>query len=285
LNKMLTAPDNHRSSVTWCVVILLLILRIPYSITIIYFLPIENQNGAAIYEVGTYLLIAFLIWWEQDDLLKFHIDTPALLMILLLRPAQTLILAHWHVDAPMAFPSLPSLIIWTISIILIISLWRSGYKITGFTRSTAGWLIFGVLLGICISIAENVSVFRSMLSNTDSFPPSVLASGSINILYHLGFAPINEEPLFRGFLWGMLRQLKLSDGWILVIQTLLFSSAHVYFANQYPLMFWVYIPIAAITFGLLTLHSRSIGPAILTHGLINGSAYVVVAGIVSFMHR
>lgn len=275
---------NHHSTIAWIILILLLILRIPYSIAIIYFLPIENQNGAAIYEVGTYLLMAFFIWWEMDNLLQFHIDTLALLMILLLRPIQTLILAHWQVDAPMAFPSLPSLTIWAISIVLIIALWRSGYKITGFTRSTIGWLALGILLGICLSIAENFSVFRSMLSNTDSFPPSVLASGSLNILYHLGFAPINEEPLFRGFLWGMLRQLKLNDGWILVIQTLLFTSAHVYFANQYPLMFWVYIPVAAISFGILTMRSRSISSAILTHGLINGSAYVVVAGILASIH-
>ncbi len=41
-------------------------------------------------------------------------------------------------------------------------------------------------------------------------------------------------------------------------------------------MFWVYIPAIAILFGWLTLRSRSIAPAILAHGMINGSVYVLI---------
>ena len=104
----------------------------------------------------------------------------------------------------------------------------------------------------------------------------VLYSTSLNLVYHLGFAPINEEPLFRGFLWGYLRQLPWKESWILFFQAFLFTSAHVYYATQFPLRFWILIPLAGLLFGLLTWRSRSISPTILAHGLVNGSVYLPI---------
>ena len=108
----------------------------------------------------------------------------------------------------------------------------------------------------------------------------VLSSSSLNLLYHLGFAPINEEPLFRGFLWGYLRQLHWKEIWILLFQTVLFTSAHIYVAKQFPLMFWVFIPTAAILFGILAWRSRSITPAIFAHAMVNGSVYFLIIVLV-----
>ena len=108
----------------------------------------------------------------------------------------------------------------------------------------------------------------------------VLSSSSLNLLYHLGFAPINEEPLFRGFLWGYLRQLHWREIRILLFQTTLFTSAHFYLAKQFPLMFWVFIPSVAILFGLMTWRSRSIAPAIFAHAMVNGSVYFLIIVLV-----
>ena len=277
---MLETPSagRHRQ-IFWSVLGLLLFLRIPYTLAIIYFLPIENQNGAAVYEVGTYFLTAFLIWWERENLANLHIDTTALLLIIFLRPIQTLILAYWKVETPLVFPGWPSLLIWIIAIGLGLALWQSGFKSTRISFLTLAWLSFGLLIGAVTSIAENFSSFQSMVTHPRAFSSAVLLSTSLNLFYHLGFAPINEEPLFRGFLWAALRQLKWKDGWILVFQAVLFTSAHVYFAGQYPFMFWVFIPAAALLFGWLTLRSRSIAPAMLAHGMINGSVYLWLVSI------
>jgi len=282
MTKSQTVAHEHHRRVTWFVLIMLLFLRIPYTIAIIYFLQIENQYGAAVYEVCTYILTAFLIWWERGGLAEFNIDKSALVMILLFRPFQTLILSYWRVESPLVFPGFPSLMIWAASIALGVSVWRSGVKFTHLTASTWMWLGIGIGAGICVSILENFASFRSILSsNQSAFFPLVVKSTSLNLLYHLGFAAINEEPLFRGFLWGVLRQRKWNEGWILIFQTILFTCAHVYFAKQFPLLFWVFIPGAALLFGLLTMGSRSISPAILAHGMINGSAYVLAAGLFS----
>jgi membrane protease YdiL (CAAX protease family) len=248
---------------------------------IIYFLPIEDQNGGTIYEVSTYLLIAFLIWWERDNLADFHMDKSALILILLFRPVQTLILTYWKVESPLVFPSIPSLMIWTASVTLAISLWRGWVKIPRISAAMWSWLVIGFFAGVCVSILENFASFQSILSNDGHLFSLIAKSASLNMIYHLGFAPINEEPVFRGFLWGVLRARKWKEGSILIFQTILFTSAHLYFAKQYPLMFWVFIPAAALLFGVLTMRSRSISPAMLAHGMINGSAYVLAAGLMS----
>jgi membrane protease YdiL (CAAX protease family) len=269
-------PSSSHQKIFWLLLTVLLLLRIPFTIAIIYFMPIDDERGAAIYEVGTYLLLALLIWWERGKLADFHIDRTALYFIIFLRPLQTLILAYWQVDSPLAFPKPHALIIWIIAIGLMIFIRPSRLP-----ALTWGWLCFGVITGICISIAQNLRVFPSMLASSPS--SAALLSASLNLLYHLGFAPVNEEPLFRGFLWGALRDQKWKDGWILIFQGVLFTSAHVYFASQYPFQFWVFIPAMGLLFGWLTLRSRSVTPSMLAHGLINGSVYLLIAGFMSLV--
>jgi membrane protease YdiL (CAAX protease family) len=270
-------------SIGWSILIVLLLLRIPYTIAIIYLLPIENQSGAAIYEVSTYFLICFLIWWEYGRLKEFHIDQSSLLLIILVRPIQTLILNYWGVDSPLAFPHPLGLALWAISLGVMVALWRRGFKPAHINSRSLTWLVLGLLVGIGMSIAENLRTFRSMLYivhplQTQLTP--VLYSTSLNVLYHLGFAPINEEPLFRGFLWGYLRHLKWKEHLIWSFQAVLFTVAHLYLAGQFPLTFWVFIPTAGLVFGLMTWRSRSIAPAMLAHAMINGSVYLLIVIVI-----
>ncbi len=276
-----SVPERRPQQIGWLILTLLLLLRIPYTIAIIHFIPIENQNGSAAYEVSTYFLICFLIWWERKNLTKFHIGTSALFLIIFIRPIQTLILRYWEVDSPLAFPQPFGWALWIISLGLILALWSSGFRPTRVTARSLLWIFAGLFIGIFLSITENFQTFRSMLYNAYSTHPqtqltTVLYSTSLNVLYHLSFAPINEEPLFRGFLWGYLRQFKWRESLIWLFQTLLFTSAHIYLARQFPVMFWIFIPVAGLLFGLLTWRSRSIAPAILAHGVVNGSIYVLI---------
>jgi membrane protease YdiL (CAAX protease family) len=268
----------------WTVLVILLLLRIPYTIFIIYFLPIENQIGAAIYEISTYSLTAFLIWWERERLADFNIDTPALFLIIFFHPIQTLILNYWKVESPLALPRPLGWLLWIISIGLLIALLKSGFKPLRLSTRSLTWIAIGLFLGLGISVLENARPFFAALgsSNTSVSFKSVISSAPV-LLYHIGFAPINEEPLFRGFLWGYLRQQKWKVGWILVFQAVLFTCAHVYFASHYPLMFWLFIPGAAILLGVLTWRARSIAPAIITHGLINGSVYVLLLNFLALL--
>lgn len=268
---------NHQR-ITLLVLIILLLLRIPYVILVTYLMPVEDQRGGAVYEVGTYLLIAILIWWERSQLAKFHMDMLALVFILVFRPLQTLILNHWKVDSPLTFPNPAALIIWGISLGLILLLWRSGFKPKRIQNIDLAWLGIGLFAGLVFSILENPKPFQS--SFTNSHLPStrflsMLASTGTIFFYHAGFAAVNEESLFRGFLWGSLRERKWREVWIWLFQAALFTCAHVYFAGQYPLLFWIYIPLAALLLGWLAWCSRSIAGSILAHAMINASTYIV----------
>ena len=274
---------TQRQRLGWFLLVILLLLRIPYTIAIIYILPIENQNGAAVYELGTYLLMALLIWWEREQLNEFHLDSSALFLIICFRPLQTLILSYWHVDSPLAFPRPLGLALWVISIGLLTALIRSGFTPSRFSYRASLWLFIGLLAGAGLSITEERQSFWSTLNHGDSSQAGltpVLFSTTLNLLYHLGFAPINEEPLFRGFLWGYLRQLKWKEIVIWLFQAVLFTSAHLYLIEQFPWMFWVFVPLAGLLFGLLTWRSRSIAPAMLAHALVNGSVYLLIAVLI-----
>jgi membrane protease YdiL (CAAX protease family) len=275
----LAAGKRHRG-IAWFLLGLLLLLRIPFTIAIIYIQPIENQSGATLYEVSTYLLTAFLIWWERAHLVKYHIDSSALFLIVFFRPLQTLILWDWKVDSPLAFPRPAACLLWAIAIALILALWRGGFRPRDITVHSLAWLGTGILVGMLMSILENLTTFQSMLvyaRSPEASSSSVVVSSGLNLLYHLGFAPINEEPLFRGFLWGYLRQESWNERWIWLFQALLFTLAHVYLAQQFPLAFWVFIPGAALVFGALAWRSRSISPAIFAHAMINGSVYLLIS--------
>jgi membrane protease YdiL (CAAX protease family) len=259
----------------------LLILRIPFVIGIIHFLPIDQQWGGTVYEVSAYLLTAFLIWWERARLADYHLDDASLALLILCRPLQTVILARWGVDSPLALPRLAGILIWAIAAGLAVALIRGGNRPARVGRRTAGWLAIGLLAGLIFSVLENLRPFQALLQERGSGAVGfggVLASAAITFFYHLGFAPIIEEPLFRGFLWGALRRAGWRESRVLFFQAGLFTLAHVYFAAAYPLRFWIGIPAAGLLFGLLAWRSRSLAPGMFAHAAINASAYVILLG-------
>ncbi len=272
----------HRKT-AWAAIALLLILRIPFSVFITYAYPNGEQWGPTIFQVGTYLLIVFLIWWEREILADFHVDMLALIMILIFKPAQTLILRYLGIDIPLAFPRPAGLLIWAIAIGLIIALWRSGYKPARIGLSSLGWLAAGLMFGFVISALPDLDVFQSNanLGGRDySSLSAVTRSTGLAFMYQLGFAAISEEPLFRGFLWGYLRRLGWREIYVWLAQAALFMSAHLYFKDAVPFNFWIAVPAGGLLFGLLAWRSRSIVPGMMAHAAYNAGVYVILMKLI-----
>jgi membrane protease YdiL (CAAX protease family) len=91
----------------------------------------------------------------------------------------------------------------------------------------------------------------------------------------LVIAAIPEEPLFRGFLWGVLKRYKWRDVWILFFQAGLFLFGHIYYYGGMPISFWVVVPTGGIILGILAWKSRSITTSMTAHAFINAIAQVV----------
>ncbi len=270
------SPALLHLRIGWLVLAMLLLLRIPYSVLLTYASADNTGWGPAGFQLGTYLLVVFLIWWERNDLSAVHIDTLAIALIIVFEPAQTVILRYWHIDTPLTFPHPAGLLMWAASIILLVALWRSPHKPAPIYGISLAWLAGGFLAGLLFSAVPNIDAF---LRIQDIVPvPSLAASTAVAFFYQIGFAAVSEEPLFRGFLWGYLRRLGWREPWVWLGQALLFMLAHIYFINALHAQFWAAVPAAALILGLFAWRSRSIAPGMLAHAAYNAGAYVILLG-------
>jgi membrane protease YdiL (CAAX protease family) len=76
-------------------------------------------------------------------------------------------------------------------------------------------------------------------------------------------APICEEIVYRGLLWGALERIGANRWWAFGLTTLLFALAHFEFTRT-PLLLVVAVPI-----GLARLYSEGLGASIVAHQVNN----------------
>ncbi len=269
----------------------LLFLRLPFFTGITSFTSVNPYLLSPVFELSTYLLTVSLIWWERARLADFHIDTLAIAIIIFLKPIETLILATFQNSIgtilPLAFPRIPSLVIWITAIGLLLALLHQQPKVFNIQRKTIIWLIIGVLAGIVTAtlLAYPLSFQIEGNNHPDTLPPFNLDLIFIQgFVYQLGFAAVTEEPLFRGFLWGYLRKARWREVWIWLFQAGLFWLGHIYYLNKSPILFWLIVPINALVFGILAWRSRSIATSMVVHAIGNGLTFYLANVILFYRH-
>jgi hypothetical protein len=279
MNTIPVVSSSHSRShkiVGWSLVIGLLLLRIPLLGFVTLFAKYDWVDP--VFEIGTYFLTACLIWWERDRLADFHIDTLAVSIIILFKPVQTLILALFGMTGyPLAFPRWGGILIWMIAAALCIALWVSRPRMARISRSSFGWFGLGLLAGLFTAVVLGYP----MSFQVDDVPaslPDILPSLFMilrGVFYQLGYAAVTEEPLFRGFLWGYLRKAGWKNVWIWLFQTGLFMLAHIYYINQFPISFWILVPVDTLVLGALAWRSKTIASSMGAHAMMNASGYTI----------
>jgi membrane protease YdiL (CAAX protease family) len=89
-------------------------------------------------------------------------------------------------------------------------------------------------------------------------------------------AIVFEEFLFRGFLWGYLRNKGMGEWLILLIQAIFFwMSHHKYLLAQNFYFFWIPLPLAAVLLGYLVLKSKSLTSSSVAHFLFNFTTAII----------
>jgi membrane protease YdiL (CAAX protease family) len=86
-------------------------------------------------------------------------------------------------------------------------------------------------------------------------------------------APISEEILFRGFLYGYLRK-RLGIYWGLTLQGLLFDFMHFWFLQSNTLFLCLDNFLKGLMLGILYEKTKSVYPSIVCHSAINYIASV-----------
>jgi len=273
MNQTQGENKSRHQWVFWLVLIGLLTLRIPF-LAGMHFFNIQQDWADTAFEIGTYLLTIFLIWWELDHLADYHIDALAVIIIIFFKPIQTLILKDWGFGRPLEFPSIPSLLIWLIAIVFAMGIWWKRSKLLAIKPINLGWLFIGILAGLAMTIV--LSFPMSFQISSDQIIHGLSVKGTLAqipsaFVYQIGYAAVSEEPLFRGFLWGYLRKLKWRELWIWLFQAGLFTFSHIYYINRYPISFWIIVPVGALILGWLAWRSRTIASSMAAHGMINAT--------------
>jgi membrane protease YdiL (CAAX protease family) len=239
------------------------------------------------FEIGTYLLTALLIWWERKRLADFHVDLLALLLIIFFKPLGTVILFFWRLDSPLALPNWPAFLIWAIAIGLLVSLLVNRPLVTPVSWSSLKWIGIGLLAGLgtvlLISFPMSLQIDSTMLANMPG-GRALLMQVFVGFFYQIGYVAVSEEPFFRGFLWGYLKELRWKDWWIWLFQAGLFMLAHLYYINPYPVSFWVIVPVCSLVLGWLAWRSRTIASSIVAHATMNALGFTVGYLIAAFLH-
>ena len=263
-----TGHAEGRNGVAWVLITGLFLLRVPFlagmrtltwTATSYWVMPI--------FEVGTYLLTALLIWFERDRLSDDHVDVLALIILILGKPIE-LLLSRSRSPFRRPLGSSAYLLYLPIAAGLLVGLARARPRLGRPGARRWAWVALGVLAGVV------VGAFSGWLARLEVGPPPgqrlTLAALTLLPVQQMLYAGIAEEPFFRGFLWGALRRAGWKDVWIWVLQAVLFWLAHIYWLGRSACSFWVIVPLGGIVFGALAWRSRSIAVSMIAHGLVNG---------------
>lgn len=227
----------------------LLFLRFPFLVTAEILFTNEIQISFWVYIIftsGTYILTAFLIWWERERLKAYWIDL-ATAITFLCQNFYFIVggLLFWKMKRSHAwFPTPPGRV------------WR--------------WGLIGMILAIGVNL---------LLMTLNLFPQQSRGNDRPD-LFFLAFAffiqttnaAVWEEPLFRGFLWGYLRQARWPNMVIWIFQALLFTTGHIYYLKDEALFPWfVRMFLPSLIIGLIAWRAKSIFASMLTHGMFNAS--------------
>jgi len=261
--------DNNHQVIFWVALALLFVLRLPLSWIgdAIYSTRVWADP---VYEIGTYGLIIFLIWWERDNLEIHHMDAFAIFIIILFKPISTIILRVWKPDSPMAFPHPLSLLFFIAALILLVLILRKQLTLKVEFGKTLLWMLAGGLVAILFYVV--LAVFMVQFFNYPILNESNL-SMMLSPFYQIGYAAVVEEPFFRGFLWGGLKKVGVKDIWILFIQAGLFAVGHLNLLKTInPVVNISFVFLGALLMGILVWRSKKLSTSLIFHGFGNGSA-------------
>ena len=242
----------------------LLVLRFPFLMA--GNLLLDSELVMSIYLDGTYLCSALLIAHQRQRLTLSNITAEAVWLFLAMPFASAAVNltfytwatgqgGHW---SPVQMVTAAALGYY---------LWKTGdARLIRQEKHR-----FCVWMALTVAVAAGAAVLYD-LPNSATPPVATARITTLGALciYQMGTAALAEEPLFRGFMWGTLRQLGCTDLVICFIQGALFAVGHLYYLFSAPYSFWVLVPTAALLLGVIAWRSRSILFSMIAHAILNG---------------
>ena len=176
--------------------------------------PLAGQTAGYYYENGTYLLTALTILVSRNSLAKYHIDLPTLVLFLAAPTLKLISLYRITSDGKgSANPWVEVVISFLLFAVLL--RWKPNAKKRR-AKEIILWLLGALVAGACLSIVCGRVRAAPGTSKQIKWTSSLLF-GTFG--YQPGYAAAVEEPLFRGFLWGFLKDHGWKEFAICLFQT------------------------------------------------------------------
>jgi hypothetical protein len=158
---------------------------------------------------------------------------------------------------------------------LAIVAWVQRSKVLPISSAGLRWLLIAMGAGLATSLVLGFPFSFQVPAQVLSMWRESLKEVPVSFIYQIGYAGVIEEPVFRGFLWGYLIKLNWSDRRIWLVQAGLFTLAHIYYINTYPISFFVIVPVGALALGYLAWKSRSVATSMVAHGMMNATGFTI----------
>jgi membrane protease YdiL (CAAX protease family) len=213
-----------------------------------------------ILDATMYLIWAILIWIEIEHLEEFNIDKFTIISFIL----GSLFRRRLGVYGEEYF-----LIFIGLAGISTVVAWVG--KKPKIPRTNIRWAIAGIVIASVVLIPISLLEFflRPDWHMAPLFKDNLVLTATREINYQFSFAAILEEFLFRGFLWGYLKRKGWKESKIFWAQGILFWLLHFSKLLVTPFTFFLILPVTTYISSKLTMHSKQIYPAFLSHAVIN----------------
>jgi membrane protease YdiL (CAAX protease family) len=245
--------------------LVLIIVYFVFRIPINYFLYVDpsssNWTFVGIYIVF-YLITSALIWKNREELNYYHIDRIFIFIFILFGS----LFRYRTIDNLITL--FMEILFFLFIIFYSIALIKGKFHTKSFSVLNK-WNFIALISGIFLALLVLRLDPLYALDYTRNFSIILLVGTLIkNFFIEMGSSVIIEEPIYRGFLWGILKKYRWSQSKIFLFQAFLFWISHIYYLSH-PFTFWVVVPAYSLLLGYLTLKSKSVIPPVITHALYN----------------
>jgi membrane protease YdiL (CAAX protease family) len=208
----------------------------------------------SVYSSATYALSVIVLWLNRNRLQELNIDANFIKIYIL--SGLLLIFLYLPVSYGVVVGIATALLLWSLI---------TGKLSLGSPPAANFQIIMLMLLALIPALPAYVVIVVSARS------VDLSAQAVFSALYYANLPIIVfEEFLFRGLLWKFLRDLRLSDATIVIVQALLFWAAHYQMLeSDRTFSFWVTTPFVSLILGIIVLRTRSLTLSTLSHYLVN----------------
>lgn len=197
-----------------------------------------------------YTLCSIAIWLNKDDLQCLNIDANFMVIFIFIGALTSYALPFWF-GIFLGFVTLYNFIQFRFGGLRVAEFYPKRWVIISLIVLSLIPTIFGVWQsGMTISWSGKMDIFNS------AFKANITQV-------------VIEEFVFRGMLWMFLRNFNLEGGPVIIIQAFLFWFIHQFYFFSNPVVFWIYLPVQSIFYGIIVWRAKSITPSFWAHFLNN----------------